>query len=92
MPRYMTAPSRALVIISTIIVALVLLLASSVMAAGPEPDTVTYRVRSGDTLWAIAGDLEIGSDIRAVVSEIRTLNGLDSSFIVPGQLLELPAE
>ena len=37
MPRYLTAPSRVLVIISTFVVALVLLLASSVMAAGPEP-------------------------------------------------------
>jgi len=92
MPRYMTAPSRALVIISTIIVALVLLLASSVMAAGPEPDTVTYRVRSGDTLWTIAGDLEIGGDIRGVVSDIREINDLDSSLIMPGQWLELPAE
>jgi LysM repeat protein len=92
MPRYVTAPSRALVIISTIVVALVLLLASSVMAAGPEPDTVTYRVRSGDTLWAIAGSLEVGGDIRGVVAEIRALNGLDDSVIVPGQWLELPAE
>lgn len=92
MPRYMTAPSRALVIISTIIVALVLLLASSVMAAGPEPDTVTYRVRSGDTLWTIASDLEIGGDVRGVVSEIREINGLDGSLIIPGQWLELPAD
>ena len=57
MPRYLTAPSRFLVIISTFVVALVLFLASSVMAAGPEPETVDYVVRSGDSLWTIAAEI-----------------------------------
>ena len=91
MPRYLTAPSRFLVIISTFVVALVLLLASSVMAAGPEPETADYRVRSGDTLWAIAEVVaEEGADIRGVIAEIRDLNELDSSLIVPGQTLLVP--
>lgn len=93
MPRYLTAPSRFLVIISTFVVALVLLLASSVMAAGPEPETADYRVRSGDTLWAIAEVVaEHGEDVRGVVAEIRDLNDLDSSVIVPGQILLVPAD
>jgi LysM repeat protein len=81
-----------LVIISTFVVALVLLLASSVMAAGPEPETADYRVRSGDTLWAIAevvADSDV--DLRSVVAQIRDLNDLDSSLIVPGQTLLVPA-
>jgi nucleoid-associated protein YgaU len=80
-----------LVIISTMIVALVLLLASSVMAAGPEPATVDYLVRSGDSLWTIAEEVAPdGSDVRSLVSEIRHLNELDSSLIVPGQTLAVP--
>ena len=90
MSRYMTAPSRFLVIISTFIVALVLLLASSVMAAGPEPATVDYLVRPGDTLWTIAEGVSVNEDIRGVVSEIRNLNDLDSSLIIPGQKLTVP--
>lgn len=90
MPRYLTAPSRFLVIISTFIVALVLLLASSVMAAGPEPETVDYRVRSGDTLWTIADEVGPEGDLRGVISEIRHLNDLDSSLIIPGQTLVVP--
>ncbi len=90
MPRYMTAPSRFLVIISTFVVALVLLLASSVMAAGPEPETVDYRVRSGDTLWTIAEETAPGADIRGVIAEIRDLNDLESSLIIPGQTLVVP--
>ena len=91
MPRYLTAPSRALVIISTFVVALVLLLASSVMAAGPEPETVDYRVRSGDTLWTIAEEVAPDDDTRGVISEIRHLNGLESSLIAPGDTLIVPA-
>ncbi len=91
MPRYLTAPSRFLVIISTFVVALVLLLASSVMAAGPEPATVDYRVRAGDTLWMIAAEVADGSDVRGVVTQIRHLNDLDSSIILPGQMLAIPS-
>ena len=91
MPRYLTAPSRFLVIISTFVVALVLLLASSVMAAGPEPETADYRVRSGDTLWTIAEVVaDDNEDIRGVIAEIRDLNTLDSSLIIPGQVLLVP--
>lgn len=91
MPRYLTAPSRVLVIISTFVVALVLLLASSVMAAGPEPETVDYRVRSGDTLWTIAAEVAPDDDTRGVISQIRHLNDLESSLIMPGQTLVVPA-
>ena len=91
MPRYLTAPSRFLVIISTFVVALVLLLASSVMAAGPESETVDYQVRSGDSLWTIAEEVAPDDDARGVISEIRDLNDLDSSLIVPGQTLLVPA-
>jgi len=90
MARYLTAPSRILVIISTFVAALVLLLASSVMAAGPEPETVDYRVLPGDTLWTIAQEVEEGGDVRDVVAEIRNLNDLDSSLILPGQVLLVP--
>ena len=90
MPRYLTAPSRFLVIISTIVVALVLLLASSVMAAGPEPVTVDYRVLPGDSLWTIAEEIAPEADVRGLIAEIRDLNDLESSLILPGQELVVP--
>ena len=91
MPRYLTAPSRFLVIISTFVVALVLLLASSVMAAGPEPVTVDYRVLPGDSLWTIAEEIAPDSDVRGLVAEIRDINDLESSLINVGQTLLVPA-
>ncbi len=93
MPRYVTTPTRFLVIISTMVVALVLLLASSVMAAGPEPVTDDYLVRSGDTLWSIAEQVgPENADVRAVIAEIRDLNDLESSLIRPGQNLLVPVD
>ena len=61
------------------------------MAAGPEPATVDYRVRSGDTLWTIAEEVAPDRDVRGTISEIKDLNDLDSSLILPGQILEVPA-
>lgn len=98
--RYRSAPSRAIVIITTIVIALVLLLASSVGASGEPGSTTgdiatasrTYIVRSGDTLWEIAAEvMPDGGDVRDVVGLIRTMNGLERSVIRPGQRLDVPA-
>ena len=56
-------------------------------ANGPERH---YRVRAGDTLWSIAERTFVG-DPREGVWELRERNGLESSTIVPGQVLVLPS-
>jgi LysM repeat protein len=76
-----------------LVVVLVLLLGSAVQAtsAGDERVTVDYRVRSGDTLWAIAEEHgPRGHDVRDVISVIRSLNDVDGSLIYPGQVLRIP--
>ena len=94
MARQPSARTRALVIISTTAVALVLLLSSAVHAtgAGSLPDaSVDYRVRAGDTLWDIARELgPEGEDPRAVVHAIQEMNELAGSVIQPGQVLVIP--
>lgn len=47
-------------------------------------------VRSGDTLWSIAGDVAPEEDRRSVVDAIVEVNDLDGVGIVPGQRLQLP--
>lgn len=48
-------------------------------------------VEQGDTLWSIAATVAGGGDdVRAVVAEIRELNGLPNASLVPGQTLVLP--
>lgn len=47
----------------------------------------TYTVQAGDTLWAIA-EHYLGSGTRW--EEIKELNGMKNSLIVPGQVLQIP--
>ncbi len=89
-----SASALALVIISTIVVMLVLLLATAVHAVGGSPvETIEYQVRSGDSLWSIADTIaEDGEDLRGVVATIRHLNDLSTVVIRPGDVLELPVD
>ena len=90
MLRQKTAPSRVLVIISTIVVALVLLLPSTGHADGVEA-TTSHHVRAGESLWTIAEAVtEPGQDVRETIEQIRELNGLEGSVIIPGQSLQIP--
>ena len=64
-------------------------LPSPTPSAGPSPSPVpsssrTYRVRSGDTLIGIA------SRFGTTVAAIRSVNGLTSTVIHPGQVLKIP--
>jgi LysM repeat protein len=82
--------SLKLLFLLTVTAAVFLLYSTRVAAQTPPPPPSFHRVVSGDTLWGIASDLETGRDPRAVISEIRLLNDLDSVDIKPGQVLLLP--
>ncbi|MEJ5915480.1 LysM peptidoglycan-binding domain-containing protein [Pseudokineococcus sp. 1T1Z-3] len=61
----------------------------AVPAAGTSAGAVV--VEAGDTLWAIAAGLAApGEDVRDVVTQLQTLNGLTSSDLAVGQRLLLP--
>lgn len=54
-------------------------------------ETAMVTVESGDTLWALAGDVAPGTDPRVTVEQIMELNGLLSAGdIHPGDLLVVP--
>ena len=56
-------------------------------AASSTAAAKTYTVKSGDSLWAIAAK-QLGDGSR--YKEIKSLNGLSSDTIHPGQVLKLP--
>ena len=92
-----STPLRVVVLLTSIALALLLLLAGSV-AAGTAPVTVDavaasveHRVEAGDTLWSIAaGHTPPGEDVRATIHDIKAANELESSVIAVGQVLVIP--
>jgi LysM repeat protein len=57
--------------------------------SGARGPAQTYRVRAGDTLWAIAARRYSG-DPREGVWKLQHRNHLPDPTIVPGQVLVLP--
>ncbi|MCL2146994.1 MAG: LysM peptidoglycan-binding domain-containing protein, partial [Synergistaceae bacterium] len=55
----------------------------------PNKECKVYIVFSGDTLWEIS-KRELGDGNRYI--EIMTLNNLDSTYLLPGQILILPGK
>ena len=76
-----------IVLVALAVVVLWALFAGETGASGPER---SYRVRPGDTLWSIA-ERTFPGDPREGVWELRQRNDLESSLILPGQTLMLPA-
>jgi Tfp pilus assembly protein FimV len=64
---------------------------SSLVGAGAPTAGTTYEVGAGDTLWSIAGSLDLGADRRQVVAMLAAANG-GSTVVRPGQHLVVPAE
>lgn len=62
--------------------------AGDVLPAGPA--TAVVVVQPGETLWQIAKTLAPQGDPRALVAEIRELNGLSDAPVRPGQSLVVP--
>ncbi len=51
---------------------------------------ITVTVAPGDTVWSLATRLADGGDVRALVSEIISVNSLASVDVATGQKLRIP--
>ncbi len=86
-----SARTRALSIISIMVIAVLLSLSSAVQATGEVGETIEYRVQPGDTLWEIARESgPKDGDPRRMVAVIQKLNSLDSGLLQSGQVIEIP--
>jgi Tfp pilus assembly protein FimV len=71
------------------VVGSVLSAAGAVLSPRPAASGQVHTVRSGESLWSIAGDLAPGLDRRVAVDDLAALNG--GADVRAGQELRLPA-
>ncbi len=63
------------------------------VSASEDPEMELVVVTPGDTLWEIADRFSPESaDLRVVIAELVSLNGLQSKVLTPGQVLQVPAD
>ncbi len=63
------------------------------LAGQPAGESFAYRVvsvRPGDSLWSIAQRAMSGADPRDAIANLRSLNGVSSGDLQPGQKLMIP--
>ena len=63
--------------------------ASDSEASNP-PVAQVVVVQAGETLWGIAREVAPGSDPRGVVRQIRQMNDLGTTPVMPGQSIVVP--
>lgn len=86
-----SARIRALSIITVAVIVILIFLSSAVQATGGAPETESYRVKPGDTLWHIAQKLgPENGDTRRIVAAIQELNSIKASDLKAGQVIEVP--
>ncbi|GGD22270.1 LysM peptidoglycan-binding domain-containing protein [Nocardioides daphniae] len=91
----LTRRGRVVVVLAALLLALVVGVAlggvsSASEEAGAPQATEVVVVNEGDTLWGIAAGVAEEGEVRAMVSEIRELNNLDSSVVTLGQEIHVP--
>ena len=95
-----SAPLRFLVLLTSVALALVLLLTGAVVASANDGTVapivtahIEHQVVLGDTLWDIAAEYTVpGDDVRDTIHDIKAANQLPSSVIVTGQILSIPLD
>jgi LysM repeat protein len=84
-----------LVLLAAVILSLTGLLNSPAKAADNASSltvtpTVSVTVQPGESLWAIAGQIDPDRDPRDVIADIVQLNDLQAGKVMPGQQLFVP--
>lgn len=82
----------ALLALLPIAVALFFMGTRSAEAVDTAPKTVVIKVEAGQTLWDVAVKVAPNEDPRATIWTIREMNHLQTSEILAGQALTVPAK
>jgi LysM repeat protein len=90
-PLRFTARGRFVIGLSAGFIALVGTgLVNTAVAANDDPGHIVV-VQEGESLWTIAQTVAPNADPRAVIHDIKSRNGLQSSVVHVGQALQVPS-
>ena len=64
--------------------------AGTTNSVGAPTSFIEVTVAPGDTLWSLASRMASGSDVRAMVDEIASVNALASADLQAGQKVRIP--
>jgi len=78
----------------TVMAAMVAIAGGSVATTteGGDVPTETVLVTPGDTLWEIASEAVDGGDVRAMMTRIEQLNGLEDGQVDAGERIFVPVD
>lgn len=94
-PLRLTRRGRLVVLLLAALVLVAGVQGGQALADGPSRalEVTTYTVAAGETLWEIAAEsARPGEDVRDVVLELQSLNGLATAGLDAGQELVLPVQ
>lgn len=86
---------RGILIILVIILILSLIFVKSTLSY-TTPKYKTICVKTGDTLWSIALDMQEnnsyyqGKDVRYIIGELKEINNMNNSIVYVNQELKIP--
>ena len=86
---------RGIFIVSGFIFILSLIIVKSTLSYTTKEYKTIY-IKSGDTLWSIATDLQIndeyyeGKDVRYIIGDLKQINDLKNSTVYINQELQIP--
>ncbi len=83
--------SARLALSLTVVAAIAVVLTVSLTAGSTAPHLIDVTVTPGDSLWSIATRSAPDRDPRAVIEDIRGLNGLSGDVLSVGTVLRVPA-
>ena len=98
-PVRLTARGRRLARTAVVLLALLTVLAfgfagrmpATAGDSAPLVATTTVVVQPGETMWGIAQSVAPNDDVRVTIERITSLNNLESTSVIPGQKLIVPA-
>lgn len=79
------------IIFFTVIIYSIIVLNSTNHAESKNINNESVIVKSGDTLWSIASNINSNRDIREIIYDIENINNLATSNIKPGDKILIPS-